>query len=121
MLNSTLCHTEVKPKRLFDTREMLRVQIWATRFFYATLVDLGDVVTDRFGLPFDHISLEILYRGSYHVSRTYSKGLATFRNLHESMQTRICAKAVLLPRCREKRFSIREAKTMRLCFFAPLR
>ena len=40
------------------------------------LVDLGDAVADRLGLPFDRISLEMLYRGFYHFSRAYSNGLA---------------------------------------------
>jgi hypothetical protein len=55
----------------------LQLQIWATWLFYAILVDLGDAVADRLGLPFDRISLEMLYRGFYHFSRAYSNGLAT--------------------------------------------
>jgi len=55
----------------------IQLQIWATWLFYALLVDLGDAVADRVGLPFDRISLEMLYRGFYHFSRAYSKGLAT--------------------------------------------
>lgn len=55
----------------------IQLQIWATWLFYAILVDLGDAVADRLGLPFDRISLEMLYRGFYHFSRAYSKGLAT--------------------------------------------
>ncbi len=54
----------------------LQLQIWATWLFYAILVDLGDAVADQLGLPFDRISLEMLYRGFYHFSRAYSKGLA---------------------------------------------
>ena len=55
----------------------IQLQIWATWLFYALLVDLGDAVADRLGLPFDRISLEMLYRGFYHFSKAYSKGLAT--------------------------------------------
>jgi hypothetical protein len=55
----------------------IQLQIWATWLFYAILVDLGDAVADRLGLPFDRISLEMLYRSFYHFSRAYSKGLAT--------------------------------------------
>ncbi len=55
----------------------LQLQIWATWLFYAILVDLGDAVADRLGLPFDRISLEMLYRGFYHFSQAYSKGLTT--------------------------------------------
>jgi hypothetical protein len=55
----------------------IQLQIWATWLFYALLVDLGDAVADRLGLPFDRISLEMLYRGFYHFARAYSNGLAT--------------------------------------------
>jgi len=55
----------------------IQLQIWATWLFYALLVDLGDAVADRLGLPFDRISLEMLYRAFYHFSRAYDKGLAT--------------------------------------------
>jgi hypothetical protein len=55
----------------------IQLQIWATWLFYTLLVDLGDVVADRIGVPFDRISLEMLLRGLYHFSRAYSKGLAS--------------------------------------------
>jgi len=55
----------------------IQLQIWATWLFYALLIDLGDAVADRIGVPFDRISLEMLYRGLYHFSRAYSNGLAT--------------------------------------------
>lgn len=55
----------------------IHLQIWATWLFYAILVDLGDAVADRLGLPFDRISLEMLYRGFYHFSRAVSLGLAS--------------------------------------------
>jgi hypothetical protein len=55
----------------------LQLQIWATWLFYALLVDLGDALADRLGLPFDRISLEMLYRAFYHFSVAYSKGLAS--------------------------------------------
>jgi hypothetical protein len=55
----------------------VQLQLWATWLFYALLIDLGDAVADRLGLPFDRISLEMLFRGLYHFSRAYSKGLAT--------------------------------------------
>jgi hypothetical protein len=71
-------------KRLLDLSYLwtgslngIQLQIWATWLFYAILVDLGDAVADQLGLPFDRISLEMLYRGFYHFSRAYSKGLAT--------------------------------------------
>lgn len=55
----------------------IQLQIWATWLFYAILVDLGDAVADDVGLPFDRISLEMLYRGLYHFTTAYHKGLAT--------------------------------------------
>ena len=55
----------------------IQLQIWASWLFYALLVDLGDAVADRMGLPFDRISLEMLYRGFYHFARAYSNGLTT--------------------------------------------
>ena len=55
----------------------IQLQIWATWLFYAILVDLGDAVADRIGVPFERISLEMLLRGLYHFSRAYSRGLAS--------------------------------------------
>jgi hypothetical protein len=55
----------------------IQLQIWATWLFYALLVDLGDAVADRIGIPFERISLEMLLRGLYHFSRAYSRGLAS--------------------------------------------
>lgn len=37
----------------------------------------GDAVADELSLPFDRISLEMLYRGLYHFSVAYDKGKAT--------------------------------------------
>ena len=48
-----------------------------TWLFYAVLVDLGDAVADELSLPFDHISLEMVYRGLYHFSVAHQKGQAT--------------------------------------------
>lgn len=53
------------------------LQLWATWLFYAILVDLGDAVADEIGVPFDRISLEMLYRGLYHFTQARSKGKAT--------------------------------------------
>jgi hypothetical protein len=53
------------------------LQVWATWLFYAILVDLGDAVADEMGVPFDRISLEMLFRGLYHFTRAYAKGKAT--------------------------------------------
>ena len=40
-------------------------------------MDLGDAVADELGVPFEQISLEMLYRGLYHFSVAYNKGKAT--------------------------------------------
>lgn len=53
------------------------LQVWATWLFYATLVDLGDAVADEIGVPFDRISLEMLYRGLYHFTQARAKGKAS--------------------------------------------
>ncbi len=41
------------------------------------LVDLGDAVADELALPFDSISLEMIYRGLYHFYVAHQKGLAS--------------------------------------------
>ena len=55
----------------------VKLQIWATWLFYAVLVDLGDAVADEVGVPFEHISLEMLYRGLYHFAVAVNQGKAS--------------------------------------------
>ena len=55
----------------------VRLQVWGTWLFYAVLVDLGDAVADELSLPFDHISLEMIYRGLYHFYVAHQKGKTT--------------------------------------------
>ncbi len=55
----------------------VKLQVWATWLFYAVLVDLGDAVAEELALPFERISLEMVYRGLYHFSVAYDKGKAT--------------------------------------------
>jgi len=55
----------------------IKLQVWATWLFYAVLVDLGDAIASELSLPFDQISLEMVYRGLYHFSVAYDKGKAT--------------------------------------------
>ena len=55
----------------------MKLQVWATWLFYAVLVDLGDAIADELALPFDRISLEMVYRGLYHFSVAYDKRKAT--------------------------------------------
>jgi len=54
----------------------IKLQIWATWLFYSVLVDLGDAVADELSLPFDRISLEMIFRGLYHFSVANDKGKA---------------------------------------------
>lgn len=55
----------------------IQLQIWGTWLFYAVLVDLGDAVANELELPFDQISLEMIYRGLYHFYVAHQKGKAT--------------------------------------------
>ena len=41
------------------------------------LIDLGDAIADEVSLPFDRISLEMIYRGLYHFYVAHHKGLPT--------------------------------------------
>ena len=45
--------------------------------FMLMIVDLGDAVTDELYVPFDQIYLEMIYRGLYHFSVAYQKGITT--------------------------------------------
>ncbi|MGB5594860.1 MAG: IS4 family transposase, partial [Crocosphaera sp.] len=55
----------------------VKLQIWGTWLFYAILIDLGDAVADELSLPFDRISLEMIYRGLYHFGVANNKGETT--------------------------------------------
>jgi hypothetical protein len=54
----------------------IKLQIWATWLFYSVLVDLGDGVADELSLPFDRISLEMIYRGLYYFHSASTRGEA---------------------------------------------
>ena len=54
----------------------IKLQIWGTWLFYAILIDLGDAVAEELSLPFDRISLEMIYRGLYHFGVANQKGEA---------------------------------------------
>ena len=53
------------------------LQVWATWLFFALLVDLGDAVAEELMLPFDRISLEMVFRGLYHFSQARRRGQAS--------------------------------------------
>lgn len=55
----------------------IQLQIWATWLFYVVLVDLGDAVAEAMNLPFERISLEMLYRGFYHFIQAFNKDKAS--------------------------------------------
>ena len=53
------------------------LQVWSTWLFYAILIDLADAVAEELMLPFDRISLEMVFRGMYHLIQAYNRGEAT--------------------------------------------
>ncbi|MCG2769766.1 MAG: IS4 family transposase [Anaerolineae bacterium] len=53
------------------------LQVWSSWLFYATLIDLADAVAEELMLPFDRISLEMVFRGLYHFIQAYDRGEAT--------------------------------------------
>ena len=52
----------------------IKLQIWATWLFYCLLLDLADEVAQAVELPFERISLEMLWRSSYHFVRAQHRG-----------------------------------------------
>jgi hypothetical protein len=50
------------------------LQVWSTWLFYAILIDLADAVAEELMLPFDRISLEMVFRGLYHFIQAYNRG-----------------------------------------------
>ena len=53
------------------------LQVWSTWLFFAVLVDLGDAVAEELMLPFDRISLEMVFRSLYYFIQAYNNGEAT--------------------------------------------
>jgi hypothetical protein len=53
------------------------LQVWSTWLFFAVLVDLGDAVAEELMLPFDRISLEMVFRSVYYFIQAYDRGEAT--------------------------------------------
>jgi hypothetical protein len=53
------------------------LQVWSTWLFFALLVDLGDAVAEELRLPFDRISLEMVFRSLYYFIQAYNQGEAT--------------------------------------------
>lgn len=55
----------------------IKLQLWATWLLYAVLIDLSDEVADELTLPFDSISVEMVFRGIYHFTQALNQGNAT--------------------------------------------
>jgi hypothetical protein len=55
----------------------IQTQVWATWLLYAVLVDLTDDVANVLQLPFDAISLEMVFRGLYHFTQAFHRQQAT--------------------------------------------
>lgn len=53
------------------------LQVWSTWLFFAVLIDLGDAVAEELMVPFERISLEMVFRGLYHFTQAYHRGRAT--------------------------------------------
>lgn len=53
------------------------VQVWATWLLYAVLVDLTDAVAEALAVPFQEVSLEMVYRGLYHFTQAFHRGDAS--------------------------------------------
>ncbi len=52
----------------------VQVQVWATWLLYAVLVDLTDAVAEVLDVPFQEVSVEMVYRGLYHFTHAYQRG-----------------------------------------------
>ena len=52
------------------------LQLWATWLMYAILVDLTDDVADTLALPFNQLSLEMVYRSLYFCTTAFQRGEA---------------------------------------------
>lgn len=52
----------------------IALQLWATWLMYAVLVDLADDVADTLSLPFNQVSLEMVYRSLYFCTTAFQRG-----------------------------------------------
>ena len=55
----------------------IKLQLWATWLLYTVLIDLSDEIADELTLPFDSISIEMVFRGLYHFTQAFNQGFAT--------------------------------------------
>ncbi len=75
----------------------VQVQVWATWLLYAVLSDLTDAVADALAVPFQAVSLEMVYRGLYHFTQAVQRGDA------DDPIAYLAAKATLLGILKRKR------------------
>lgn len=54
----------------------IALQVWTTWLLYAVLVDLTDAVAEELGHPLAALSVEMVYRGLYHVTTATHRGEA---------------------------------------------
>jgi hypothetical protein len=54
----------------------IALQLWGTWLMYAVLVDLADDVADTLSVPFNQISLEMVYRSLYFCTTAFQRGEA---------------------------------------------
>ena len=54
----------------------IALQLWATWLMYAVLVDLADDVADTLSVPFNQVSLEMVYRSLYFCTTAFQRGEA---------------------------------------------
>jgi hypothetical protein len=54
----------------------IQMQRWATGIVYAVLIDLTDAVAEELRQPFAALSVEMIYRGRYHVAQAQQRGEA---------------------------------------------
>jgi len=52
----------------------IALQLWATWLMYAVLVDLADDVADTLSVPFNQLSLEMVYRSLYFCTTAFQRG-----------------------------------------------
>ena len=54
----------------------VQLQLWATWLLYAVLIDLTDAVAEELQQPVTVLSLEMVYRGLYHFTQAFHRGVA---------------------------------------------
>ncbi|BAU67404.1 unknown protein [Stanieria sp. NIES-3757] len=55
----------------------IKLRLWATWLFYVILIDLADQVGEQLAVPFESISVEMVFRGIAHFTQALNRGIAT--------------------------------------------